>query len=155
MNKELLIEQLIKARKISTDEEFHTFENTLAELDGNINENDISELCKAFDDDTSDDEVMFLLVHLIEAVEGDGYLKTIAHCSPDMKAREWAKTLNRRILNSDGDFNVYAEIICGMNGSEREKILRLLSEIKQDNEKRFGAKVDKIAEKAIDNKCIK
>ena len=58
-------------------------------------------LFRSFCDDTKDDEVMFGIIHLIEQLQGEEYLKTIAICTPDMKdAHDWAMTLNKRIINS-------------------------------------------------------
>ena len=42
------------------------------------------EICKAFCDDTKDDEFMFQIIHLVEQLAGDEYLECIAMCSPDM-----------------------------------------------------------------------
>ena len=74
------------------------FEGALQALHLNITIDDIAEICKAFDDDTKDDEVMFGIIHLIEQLQGEEYLKKIAICTPDMKeAHDWAMTLNKRI----------------------------------------------------------
>ena len=84
-----------KIRKPSSEEEFKLFEDALHKLQGNITIDDVYEICNAFCDDCEDDEVMFGIIHLIEQLEMDGYLKCIALCSPDMVgAHEWAMTLN-------------------------------------------------------------
>ena len=78
MDKKNQIQQLINSRKLSTDEEYVLFEGALQALHLNITIDDITEICKAFDDDTKDDEVMFGIIHLIEQLQGEEYLKKIA-----------------------------------------------------------------------------
>ena len=109
-----------------------------------------SEICKAFDDDTKDDEVMFGIIHLIEQLQGEEYLKKIAICTPDMKeAHDWAMTLNKRIINSQKYFEKYIEIIGDLEKEYKEKILKLLVDVKNDNPKRFGDKINMLIERTV------
>ena len=111
---------------------------------------DIAEICKAFDDDTKDDEVMFGIIHLIEQLQGEEYLKKIAICTPDMKeAHDWAMTLNKRIINSQKYFEKYIEIIGDLEKEYKEKILKLLVDVKNDNPKRFGDKINMLIERTV------
>ena len=122
MDKKNQIQQLINSRKLSTDEEYVLFEGALQALHLNITIDDIAEICKAFDDDTKDDEVMFGIIHLIEQLQGEEYLKKIAICTPDMKeAHDWAMTLNKRIINSQKYFEKYIEIIGDLEKEYKEK----------------------------------
>ena len=90
MDKNNHIQQLINSRKLSTNEEYELFEGALQALHMSI---------------SIDDEVMFGIIHLIEQLQGEEYLKTIAICTPDMKdAHDWAMTLNKRIINSQKYF---------------------------------------------------
>lgn len=116
----------------------------------NITIDDIAEICKAFDDDTKDDEVMFGIIHLIEQLQGEEYLKKIAICTPDMKeAHDWAMTLNKRIINSQKYFEKYIEIIGDLEKEYKEKILKLLVDVKNDNPKRFGDKINMLIERTV------
>lgn len=145
MKKEVQIQQLISCRKLSTNEEHELFEAALVKLQGNIRIEDVCQICKAFCDDTKDDEVMFGIIHLIEELQGNDYLKCIAICSPEMtEAHEWAMTLNKRILNSKKYFNNYISIIKELEKNDREKILSLLIDVKNDNPQRFEEKVNLI-----------
>ena len=55
---------------------------------------------------------MFGLVHMIEELPIEGYLRKIAVCTPNMNdAQEWAMTLNRRILNSPDRFSEKVDYI--------------------------------------------
>ena len=148
MDKNNHIQQLINSRKLSTNEEYELFEGALQALHMSISIDDIADICKAFCDDTKDDEVMFGIIHLIEQLQGEEYLKTIAICTPDMKdAHDWAMTLNKRIINSQKYFEKYIEIIGELEKDYKEKILKLLVDVKNDNPKRFGNKIDMLIER--------
>ena len=150
MDKKSQIQQLINSRKLSTDEEYVLFEEALQALHLNITIDDIAEICKVFDDDTKDDEVMFGIIHLIEQLQGEEYLKKIAICTPDMKeAHDWAMTLNKRIINSQKYFEKYIEIIGDLEKEYKEKILKLLVDVKNDNPKRFGDKINMLIERTV------
>ena len=143
MDKSIYIQQLINAKKLRTNEEYVLFEDALQALQACIAVDDITEICKAFCDDTQDDEVMFGVIHLIEHLQGKEYLKKIAICTPNMKdAHNWAMTLNKRIINSSKYFEEYIEIINALEKEYKEKILKLLVDVKNDNPKRFGEKID-------------
>lgn len=150
MDNKIQIQQLFSARKLSSNKEYELFEDALIKLQGNINIEDIYEICKVFCDDTKDDEVMFGVIHLIEQLQGEDYLKCIATCSPDMiEAHEWAMTLNKRIINSERYFEKYISVIDTLEKKRKEKILNLLVDIKNDNPKRFSEKVDLILKRII------
>ena len=150
MDNNILIEQMVKARSLSCDKEIELFEDAVQKLCGNISINDIYNICNAFYDDTQNDEVMFEVIHLIEQLSGDEYLKCIAMHSPDMTdAHEWAMTLNKRIINSQKYFEKYIDVIDELENSYKKKILKLLSDIKNDNPKRFAEKIDLIHERIM------
>lgn len=150
MDNNIKIQQLINSRKLSTNEEYVLFEDALQALQMSITIDDIAEICKAFCDDTKDDEVMFGIIHLIEQLQGEEYLKKIAICTPDMRdAHDWAMTLNKRIINSQKYFEMYIEIIGELEKEYKEKILKLLVDVKNDNPKRFGDKIDIMIERTL------
>lgn len=143
-----IINQLFKSRKLSSKKEYEQFESSLVELQESIQISDVCEICKVFCDDTEDDEVMFEVIHLIEQFQGEEYLKCIALCTPDMSdAHDWAMTLNKRILNSQRYFAKYLEIVNSLERVQKAKIVGLLIDIKNDNPKKFGEKVDCILKK--------
>lgn len=148
MNNKNQIQQLLNARQLSSDKEYELFENALEQLQGNINIEDIYEICKVFYDDTKDDEVMFEVVHLIEQLQGEDYIKCIVLCSIDMiEAHNWAMLLNKRIINTSEYLDNYIDAIKKLNSYSKNKIWDLLIHIKNDNPKKFGEKVDLILEK--------
>lgn len=148
MTKKKLINQLINSRKLSSNEEYEQFEDALIKLQGNVQADDIYELCNAFYDNTESEEVMFGLIHFIEQFPDNEYLRCIAMCSPNMKdAYNWSIILNMRILNNESSFETYLKIISDMENDYKTKILELLINIKNEDEVRFGKKVDYIIEK--------
>ena len=145
MNKISLIQNLINARNLGTNEECEIFENSLQALETNISIDDVEKLLKVFYDKTENDELMFALIHLIEKLSGKEYLIKIALFSPFMAdAHEWAMTLNKRILNNQTFFEMYINAIDSLNSDNKEKILALLDDVKNDNPTRFSEKVELI-----------
>ena len=143
MNKKELINQLYNLRKLINQDECEAFENILVELSEVISIEDIGEVCKIFDDNTKDDEIMFGVIHMIERLAGYDYLKCIATNTPLMDdGKDWALTLNKRILNSKKYYPEYIEVIKSLNDNEKAKIIDLLVAVKNDNISRFGEKVD-------------
>ena len=59
-------------------------------------------------------------------------------------AHEWAMTLNKRIINNQLYFEKYIDVIDKLEKPYKEKILKLLLDVKNDNPKRFTEKVDLI-----------
>lgn len=145
MNQQEAIKQLYSARMLSTSSDYELFDDALEKLEEPITADEVCELCKVFHDGTNDDEVMFGLVHFIEQLERDEYLKCIAKCTPNMEqAPVWAKLLNKRIINNQQDFNRYIAVINDLDSHGKDKIFSLLKEIKEDNPQRFGEKIDLI-----------
>lgn len=149
-NKKEQISQLFAARRLSSNKEYEMFENALETLQNNITVDDIHAICQVFYDDTVDDEVMFGLIHLIEQLQGTDYMKNIVISSPQMMtAHNWAMTINKRIINSSKYFDEYISIINNLDSVKKEKILKLLVDIKNDNPKKFEEKVDLIFQKTM------
>lgn len=147
MEKEFM-NQLYSNRLLRDRQEIEKFEEGLEMLSEVIQEDDISELCGIFDDNTMDDEVMFGLIHLIEQFQGKGYLGCIAKYSPNMnRAHNWAMVLNKRILNSQKYFEQYVEVIANIESKYQAPIMELLMDVKNDNPEKFGEKVNYILEK--------
>ena len=143
MDKQVLFKQLYDARKLSSNDEIGLFEDAMEKLCDSITIDDVYEICKAFYDDTEEHEVMFGMIHLIEQLAGEDYLKCIAISTPEMiEANEWAMVLNKSILNSEKYFNMYVDVIKSLESGYQEKILEFLIDVKNDCPERFGEKVD-------------
>lgn len=143
MEKNDYIKQLFHARKLRSDEEYQLFENAFEKLDKTITSDDLNEICKVFCDDTEDDEMMFNLIHLIERLPEDDYLKGIAINSPNMvEGYNWAIILNRRILNNRQSHYKYINIINTLKQFDKTKILELLFDVKKNTPEKFSEKID-------------
>ena len=114
MDKKTQIQNLIKSQKLSTAEECSMFDSALCALWNIVEVDDIDDLLKAFSDDTEQDEIMFSLLHLVESLDSD---------------EEWAKLLNRRILNSEQHCAKYRKLISALPAYRQEKILALLAKL--------------------------
>jgi Immunity protein 30 len=90
-----------------------------------------------FDDKTENDKVMFGLIQAIESYDdifdSEQSLKELAESLPYMlpHAKEWAKTLHKRILNHDPSLKVYKKVISTADDSIKETVLQVVNEIKE------------------------
>jgi hypothetical protein len=131
-------------RLLRTQQEIQQFEQAIVNI-LSMNEVDhIKNLCLGFDDATEHDEVMFGLIHAIESYDKtfglEQSLRNFAESLPYMlpHAKEWAKTLHKRILNHAPSRRVYAEVISKVDVSLKKLVVQLINEIKEKNPKKFG-----------------
>lgn len=143
-----LTQTLIDNRFLKNQQEISAFETAISSI-LNLNDlNHIGNLCMGFDDVTEHDEVMFGLIHAIESYDqvfgSEQSLKKLAQSLPYMlpHAKEWAKTLHKRILNHEPSCNIYAEVISQGDVNIKMIALQLVTEIKERNPKSFEASVD-------------
>jgi len=145
INKE--IEKLIQNRMMETDEEIKNFEEALESLVKIKDVSIIPLLCKGFDDDTDEDEIMFNLLHIIEDFEGVEALKHQVSAMPYMtenNAKMWAKVMNYRILNSSEYRLLYTSVLQSLPQNIGSKVTLLLKEIKESNSSKFSSNVDEV-----------
>jgi hypothetical protein len=93
---------LYEQRKLATQEQIGLFEEALEEIDTQ----DVSllpKLYQAFDDGTEEHEVMWGLLHVVEAFALEPGVRTLIEATPGLlqQAPEWAKTLYSRMFNED------------------------------------------------------
>ncbi|MGY3189425.1 Imm30 family immunity protein [Lysinibacillus sp. TE18511] len=140
-----IAEILYQNRLFYSIEEFETFEATLAQVDLS-NPVLVYDLCLVFDDETESPEVMYGLIHCIEAFEWKDALKQVMLATPRMmeKAAEWADTMHRRILNHDQSRIWYKEYLHTFEPDQRQPLIQLLQSIKLDTPDRFKDKIDEI-----------
>ncbi|GED18151.1 Imm30 family immunity protein [Aneurinibacillus migulanus] len=146
MNIEAEIKKLYNCRLLRTQAECEEFDHILEKLADYTEEKMIRDLCMVFDDETHQEEVMFGLIHFIESFEMDKYLTEMAKALPDMvyKAREWARILNIRILNSETYRNEYVKVLMHMDSKVKTIVVDLLIDIKNDDPKRFAHTADEL-----------
>ena len=132
---------------------FEEFENAIANL-MNLNDvNLVSEMCKAFDDNTKEREVMYGLVNAIEVFDDEEYFYQIIKAFPSMikNAKSWLKTLHYGILNDAPSRQMYGNILTSkIEKSTVNRIIDLLNEIKQEKPK-FINQIDDILNQLVNN----
>lgn len=145
MNKKI-IQELYENRLLSSNEEFERFENSLNKMAEVIKEDDIFELCKVFDDNTRDDEMMFGLIHLIETFSSEkAFENTVLGVVNMMEtAMNWAKIIIYRCLNDDFSKDMLKNAIIKADYQVNQSIVSLLYVIKQEDEEKFGSAIDYI-----------
>lgn len=143
-----LTQILIDNRLLRSQEEVSKFEQAISGILDLKDLNHIRNLCMGFHDATEHDEIMFGLIHAIESYDdlfgSEQSLKELAQSLPLMipHAKEWAKTLHKRILNHDPSRKIYSKVISKGEINNKNIVLQLLNEIKQRNPKKFEASVD-------------
>jgi len=130
-----LIEILKENRLMQTAPEVDNFENALAEIANNPNEEDLPEYHLILDDKCQKPEVMFGLVHFLESFELETQLKAFIKVLPQLatNAPEWTKILHNRILNDEVACNAYLKILRSLNSEKPHFLYYLLEESAANN----------------------
>ncbi|MEH7353857.1 Imm30 family immunity protein [Neobacillus drentensis] len=143
-----LTQTLIDNRSLKNQQEISAFENAISIIFNLKDLDHIGNLCLGFDDTTEHDEVMFGLIHAIESYDkvfgSEESLKKLSESLHYMlpNAKEWAKTLHKRILNHEPSCKIYAKVISQGDVNIKKIALQLVTEIKERNPKMFEASVD-------------
>lgn len=143
-----LTQTLIDNRLLRNEEEISAFEQAISSVLDLKDLNHLRNLCLGFHDATENDEVMFGLIHAIESYDNifgsEQSLIELAESLPYMlpHAKEWAKTLHKRILNHESSCKIYSKVISTADVNIKKIVLQLVKEIKERNPKRFEASVD-------------
>lgn len=147
MEKEL-INQLYNNRLLRNRQEIEKFEEGLDLISEVIQEDDISELCSIFDDNTMDDEVMFGLVHLIEIFSSEKAFEfTVLGIGKMIKTSpNWAKIIIYRCLNDDFSRKMLKNAIDIADKDLKQIINSFLYDIKNEDYDKFGGLINEIME---------
>jgi hypothetical protein len=138
---------LVNSRKLRTEIEIRQFENAITNFLRMNQVDHIKNLCLGFDDSTEHDEVVFGLIHAIESYDKTfgsvDPLKKFSESIPSMlpHAKEWLKTLHKRILNHEPSRRVYAEVISNSDIFTKSTVIQLVNEIKDKNPSKFETSV--------------
>lgn len=141
-----LIEELYNNRLLRTYEELEKFEENLNAISKVVKEEDIPDLCKVFDDNTKDDEVMFGLIHLIEIFLSEKAFEFIVIGIANMmtSAIGWAKIIIYRCLNNDFSRGMLKKAVSFAEFSIQQKVISLLNIIKTEDFDKFGMSIDEV-----------
>lgn len=141
MNIEMETQILINTRLLRTEQDIKRFEQTIAKIIDENNIDHIKHLCLGFDDATEHEEVMFGLVHAIEAYDKTYSMRTTLSLLADSlssmlpQAKEWMKIMHKRIINHEASRKEYANVISKVNLDIKEIVVQQLDEIKIKNPK--------------------
>ena len=144
--KESLLKRLFESRLMTTDEEFETFDSTLDELCDIVKEDDIRALVNILDDNTTEFEVMFRVIHVYESLLKSKFsyeqlilgINDIIAISP-----EWSIILYR-ILNHEYSRIMLKNIFMEFDKNAVNNISQLMIEISLQDPIHFQKKVAEV-----------
>lgn len=144
MNK--LIDKLYENRLLDTDEKIEIFEEVLDKLAEDFQEEYIADVCRVFDNNTREQEMMFGLIHLIEAFSSERAfeLTVLGVANMTETAVEWAKIIMYRCLNHTPSRKMLKKAISVSEEKTQQAITALLNTIKTEDSDRFGVAVDEV-----------
>jgi hypothetical protein len=144
--------QLIDNRLMQNREEITLFEEAMDELFEDESLDIIPAYIKAFDDNTEDFEVMFGMIHGIEACDNIfgmedsmSMLFQSVHLFRE-EAKEWMNIIFRRILNDEKARYVLKNNLPNLSITSRNVIIAILERIKKEDEDEFGIFIDEMVE---------
>ncbi|MBN1514212.1 MAG: hypothetical protein JXB13_19505 [Phycisphaerae bacterium] len=87
------------------------------------------------EDDAEYDEMMFAIIHTIEAFDDDIYVQKILDSLPGLlaKAPRWAAVIHMRILNSPGALATYTGRVGNLSQGQRGSVRRVLELVRLEN----------------------
>ncbi|KGX84137.1 Imm30 family immunity protein [Pontibacillus marinus] len=148
MNIDKEIKKLMNSRLLKREEDIKIFEDAIINV---LNKSDVTGiriLCYGFYDETENDEAMFSLIHAIESYDKtyplEDTLTEFATAVPNMipHAREWAKTIHKRILNDPVSLETYVKVVAGIDEKARVVIMGIIKEIRDKKPSRFKSATD-------------
>lgn len=145
--KESLLKRLFESRLMTTDEEFETFDSTLDELCDIVKEDDIRALVNILDDNTTEFEVMFRVIHVYESLLKSKFsyeqlilgINDIIAISP-----EWLRIILYRILNHEYSRIMFKNIFMEFDKNAVNNISQLMIEISLQDPIHFQKKVAEV-----------
>ena len=130
------LEELQENRLLRSESEVTAFEAALAALAEVPNANLLPQLHLVLDDDCANYEVMFGLVHFLEAFELELQIGAFLEVLPqlDVQAPLWSKILHFRILNDDSARECYRQIISRQSEPSLSKARAILETIVEEED---------------------
>ncbi len=148
--REILEKQLIENRLMRNKKETNLFEEAMDELFNEKSLDIVPIYIKAFDDETEHFEVMFGMVHAIDAYDNIFGLKNSMNTLLNSvhlfreEAIEWKEIIFIRIINNNEARNVLKSEINKLHSVSRNIIIEVLKSIKEDDVEKFGAYIDEV-----------
>lgn len=130
MNQNNLLAILRENRLMQTQQQVTDFENALAEIADNPDEQNLSAYHLVLDDQCQQPEVMFSLIHFLESFDIEEQIAAFIKVVPQLmiNAPEWTKIIHDRILNDDSACQVYQKLLHSANLNTPHFLYHLLEE---------------------------
>jgi len=130
MNQNNLLAILRENRLMQTQQQVTDFENALAEIADNPDEQNLSAYHFVLDDQCQQPEVMFSLIHFLESFDIEEQIAAFIKVVPQLmiNAPEWTRIIHDRILNDDSACQVYQKLLHSANLNTPHFIYHLLEE---------------------------
>jgi len=147
--KSQLLDELLRASQMLTSEEVAVFDRTVQALSGlKFSGRELGVLFSMFADDTPHHDVMWGLLHLVEASDGDSMVSALVQSAPYMLrvAPEWLETFICRLLNSDLHRNMLIAYLKSMASTKgAAEVVSLIEALKADTSDCIRAKASVVA----------
>ncbi|QFS47686.1 Imm30 family immunity protein [Nostoc sphaeroides] len=130
MNQNNLLAILRENRLMQTQQQVTNFENALAEIADNPDEQNLSAYHLVLDDQCQQPEVMFSLIHFLESFDIEEQIAAFIKVVPQLmiNAPEWTRIIHDRILNDDSACQVYQKLLHSANLNTPHFLYHLLEE---------------------------
>jgi hypothetical protein len=133
--------------------EVEKFENEFSKISRKsiLSDGEIEGLLSLLEDDAEQQDVLWGVLHRVEAEPLDGWIKVFVSIVPTMARRspEWSDTITSRILNGKTSRDIFAEKL-RESPEAKEAILPILRELSQETSPRLQ-KSKTVAEEFIRN----
>ncbi|MCC5631430.1 immunity 30 family protein [Nostoc sphaeroides CHAB 2801] len=128
MNQNNLLAILRENCLMHTQQQVTDFENALAEIADNPDEQNLSAYHLVLDDQCQQPEVMFSLIHFLESFDIEEQIAAFIKVVPQLMidAPEWTRIIHDRILNDDSACQVYQKFLHSANLNTPHFIYHLL-----------------------------
>ncbi len=130
MNQNNLLAILRENRLMQTQQQVTNFENALAQIADNPNEQNLSAYHLVLSDRCEQPEVMFSLIHFIESFDIEEQIAAFIQIIPQLMtdAPEWTRIMHNRIINDDSACQVYQKLLHSANINTPHFLYHLLEE---------------------------
>jgi hypothetical protein len=127
-----LIEELEKIYREKPEGYVRKFEDILHKIEYPIKDASIvTALISLLDDDAEYDELMYSIVHAVEASGIEMYSLGVINAMPELwdSSPDWLQTIHIRILNSPTSIDKYLRIVNQSDESKRQMVKEIFSSI--------------------------
>jgi hypothetical protein len=142
------LEDLLRVRQLGSPDDVAVFDGVLKSLGSEVlSTGDLVNLLSVFIDRTRNEEVMYGLLHLIEASDVNSVTSALVQAAPTMKiaASDWLDTFIYRLINGDHSRRaLIGHLKQGGRSSGRAEIVSRLFAMKDDASEKIRERVSSV-----------